>query len=226
MNEHERLRVDLGAYVLGQLDEESTARLEQHLDGCDRCTAELGELTPVAAALADLRVRPAASPGEPPAALGDRVVGAVEQAARAERRTSWARTAGIAGVAAAVALVLSLGVQSLTDDPTPTNPAVRTVPTEAVSVRDEAPGVRASAALVNHTWGVEVKLRASGFEDGGRYRVDVLGSDGDRFPAGEFVGTGTREMDCNLNSSVLRDQAAGFEVTDGDGRVVAASTFG
>ncbi len=223
MNEHERLRVDLGAYVLGQLDEESTARLEQHLDGCDRCTAELGELTPVAAALADLRVRPAASPGEPPPALGDRVLGAVEQAARAERRTSWARTAGIAGVAAAVALVLSFGVQSLTDDPTPTIPPV---PTEAVSVRDEAPGVRASAALVNHTWGVEVKLRARGFEAGDRYRVDVLGSGGRRYPAGEFVGTGAREMTCNLNSGVLRDRAAGFEVTDGDGRVVAASTFG
>ena len=223
MNEHERLRIDLGAYVLGQLDEESTARLEEHLDGCARCTAELGELTPVAAALEDLRVRPAASPGEPPPALADRVLGAVEQAARAERRTSWTRTAGIAGVAAALALVLSFGVQALRDDPTPTTPSV---PTEAVSVRDEAPGVQASAALVNHTWGVEVKLHASGFEAGGRYRVDVLGPDGDRYPAGEFVGTGSREMDCNLNSSVLRDEAAGFEVTDGDGRVVAASTFG
>lgn len=223
MNEHERLRVDLGAYVLGQLDEDAAARLERHLDGCASCTAELGELTPVAAALADLRVRPAPPAGDVPPALADRVVGAVEQAARAERRTSWTRTAGVAGVAAALALVVSLGVQALRDDPTPTTPPV---PTEAVGVREEAPGVQASAALVNHTWGVEVKLRASGFEDGGRYRVDVLGTGGRRYPAGEFVGTGAREMDCNLNSSVLRDQAAGFEVTDSDGTVVAASTFG
>lgn len=223
MTDHERLRVDLGAYVLGQLDEASTARLEQHLDGCAACTAELGELTPVAAALEDLRVRPAPTAGDAPPALADRVVGAVEQEARAERRTSWVRTAGVAGVAAALALVLSFGVQALREDPSPTTSAV---PTEAVVVRDEARGVRASAALVNHTWGVEVKLRARGFEDGGRYRVDVLGTGGRRYPAGEFVGTGSREMNCNLNSSVLRDRAAGFEVTDSTGRVVAASTFG
>lgn len=223
MTEHEELRVDLGAYVLGQLDPASSARLEAHLDGCAACTAELAGLTPVAAALEELRVRPAPAPGQAPPDLAARVVGAVEGAARRERRTSWARTAGVAGVAAALALVVSLGVQSLRDDPTPTTPAV---PTEAVSVRDEAPGIQASAALVDHTWGVEVKLHASGFEPGGRYRVDVLGTGGRRYPAGEFVGTGAREMDCNLNSSVLRDQAAGFEVTDDTGRVVAASTFG
>ena len=45
----------------------------------------------------------------------------------------------------------------------------------------------------------------------------VLGVDGKRYPAGGFVGTGAKEMDCNLNSSVLRDRASGFEVRDADG---------
>ena len=58
------------------------------------------------------------------------------------------------------------------------------------------PGVRATAGLVNHTWGVEVELHASGFDTGRRYRVAVLGPDGEPHPAGEFVGTGAREMDC------------------------------
>jgi co-chaperonin GroES (HSP10) len=40
------------------------------------------------------------------------------------------------------------------------------------------------------------------------------------------VGTGAREMDCHLNSSVLRTDAAGFEVRDAAGRVVATSAFG
>ena len=88
------------------------------------------------------------------------------------------------------------------------------------------PGVHASADLVDHTWGVEVKLTATGFDRGSRYRATVLGVDGRRYPAGGFVGTGTREMDCHLNSSVLRDRAAGFEIRDGDGAVVVSSAFG
>ena len=218
--EHEQLRVDLGAYVLGQLPPAETARLEAHLDGCASCTAELAELTPVAGALATLRGSPdRTAPDEPPAALGDRVVGAVGHAARDERRRGWARAAGIAAVAAAVAVVAALGVQRLVAEDAPA------VPTEAVGVVDRAPGVDATAALVAHTWGVEVKLHASGFAPGDRYRVAVLGTDGERYPAGEFVGTGAREMDCNLNSSVLRDRAAGFEVRDDTGRVVVTSTF-
>ena len=54
----------------------------------------------------------------------------------------------------------------------------------------------------------------------------MLGSGGRRYPAGEFVGTGAKEMDCNLNSSVLRDRASGFEVRDATGTVVVTSTFG
>ena len=108
-------------------------------------------------------------------------------------------------------------------EPAPTGP---TVPLEAVAVQVDDPGVHASADLVDHTWGVEVKLHATGFDRGGRYRATVLGVDGRRYPAGGFVGTGTREMDCNLNSSVLRDRAAGFEIRDGDGAVVVSSAFG
>ncbi len=51
-------------------------------------------------------------------------------------------------------------------------------------------------------------------------------STGSAIPAGEFVGTGAKEMDCNLNSSVLRDRASGFEVRDADGQVVVTSAFG
>jgi hypothetical protein len=100
------------------------------------------------------------------------------------------------------------------------------VPLEAVQVQTERPGLEATADLVNHTWGVEVKLHAAGFDRGGRYRVSVLGVDGKRFPAGEFVGTGDKDMECNLNSSVLRDRASGFEVRDAAGQVVVTSAFG
>ena len=196
--------------------------LEAHLDTCADCTAELGELTPVAAALRQRRDHPVPDESQaPPPDLGDRVVAAVTRTAFDERRRSWVRAASLAGAAAVVAVVTTVAVQSMNEsDPAPG------VPLEAVQVQTDEPGLQATADLVNHTWGVEVKLHAQGFDRGGRYRVAVLGVDGKRYPAGEFVGTGAKEMDCNLNSSVLRERASGFEVRDTRGQVVVTSAFG
>ena len=131
------------------------------------------------------------------------------------------RAVSLTAAAAVIAVVATLAAQSLNGSEQQPG-----VPLEAVEVQTERPGLEATADLVNHTWGVEVKLHAAGFDRGGRYRVSVLGPDGKRFPAGEFVGTGDKDMDCNLNSSVLRDRASGFEVRDADGQVVVTSVFG
>jgi hypothetical protein len=70
---------------------------------------------------------------------------------------------------------------------------------------------------------VEVKLTGTGFTAGEVYRVAVTDDDGREVPAGEFLGVGANELRCNLNSSVLRDDAVSFEVVDADGDVVARS---
>ncbi len=221
---HHELRMSLGTYVLGQLPADETASLEAHLDGCPECTAELAELTPVATALAQMRRGPAAAGTlAPPPELGDLVVAAVSDVARTESRRPWLRAAFLAGAAAAIVLATTVVVQTMTGGTPGPGPVV---PLEAVEVQTEQPGLAASADLVNHTWGVEVKLSARGFDSGGRYRVAVLGVDGKRYPAGGFVGTGAKEMDCNLNSSLLRESASGFEVRDATGTVVVSSTFG
>lgn len=212
--DHEAVRVLVGPYLLGQLDAEATGVLEGHLDTCAACRTDLAELTPVAGALAGVRGR-APVLAEPPADLLDRV-GAAVAAERRSPRGTW-RTVGVAAAAAAVAVALTLTGVRLTEPPP--------VPLEAVPVAVEASGVTASADVVPHTWGVEVRLSASGFAAGDRYRVVVLGEDGRTYPAGEFVGTGARPMVCNLNSSVLRADAAGFEVLDAAGTVLAQSTF-
>jgi len=221
--EHRRLRESLGAYVLGQLPPDEAARVEAHLDTCEACRIEHAELLPVAAALSDLRQSQQSSGRELPEAppgLGDRVVAAVEGEQRRTARSRWTRTGAVAGIAAASAAVVTvLGLRLAEPEPGPQ------VPLEAVQVTETSPRVQASADLVAHTWGVEVKLRATGFERGRRYVVSVLGKDGGRYPAGEFVGTGGREMTCNLNSSVLRDRARGFVVRDRSGGVVLASRF-
>ncbi len=220
--QHHELRMSLGAYVLGQLSPDEAAALEVHLDGCRGCTSELAELTPVASALSQMRRGPGPdASAAPPPELGDRVVAAVSGVARGEHRRPWLAAAVLTAAAAAVALVTAVGVGVLREsDPAPG------VPLESVQVQTGQPGLQASADLVDHTWGIEVKLTASGFDRGARYRVAVLGVDGTRYPAGGFVGTGTRQMDCNLNSSVLRERASGFEVRDAGGEVVVSSVFG
>lgn len=224
MTEHETLRTSLGAYVLGGLPEDEAVALEAHLAGCAGCRAELDELVGPARLLAELRDGAPAEPEPPrvPAGLQDRVVTAVAAEHGRERRTAWRRRASlaaVAGAAAAAVAVAGLVVVRPGDDAAPA------VPLEDVTVAVGAAGLRADAELVDHTWGVEVLLTASGFEQGRRYAVVVVGTDGRRHPAGGFVGTGEREMLCRLNSPVLRAAASGFEVRDRSGRVVARSSF-
>ncbi|MBC8092422.1 MAG: hypothetical protein H7Y15_10880 [Pseudonocardia sp.] len=104
----------------------------------------------------------------------------------------------------------------------PRSPAV---PLETVAVREAVPTVDATAQLVPHTWGTEIKLVGSGFEEGDVYTVSVTAVGGRRVGAGEFLGTGDAEMRCNLNSSVLRPDATGFQVLAADGTVVIESVF-
>ena len=156
-----------------------------------------------------------------PPHLEDRVVHSVRAAALTERRPTWLRSAALLVAGAAAASAVLAATVGFDDD----TGAVPAVPLEAVEVLPRAPGVAAEGDLVAHTWGVEVKLTATGFDEGDRYRVLVLGEDGRTYPAGGFVGTGTAEMRCNLNSTVLRDSASGFEVRDAQGRVVATSSF-
>ncbi|MGY1787717.1 zf-HC2 domain-containing protein [Geodermatophilus sp. SYSU D00698] len=221
-DEHRELRELLGAYALGALGPAERDRVRAHLDGCPGCRAELAEIEPLAARLA--RVDPDAldATPTPPPDLGARVLGRIAEEERRRvlplrragtRRRVLAATA-VAGVAAAGGAVGWL-VRPVPDPP----------PLEPVAVQAVAPGVQARADLVPHTWGVEVKLTGTGFEDGEVYRVAVTDDAGREVPAGEFLGVGGVELRCNLNSSVLRADAVGFEVVDADGDVVVRSDF-
>lgn len=223
--DHEKLRHDLGAHLLGALSPEESAAVEAHLATCAGCRAERDDLLPAVGGLGELKaaspsVAPAAEPA--PAGLDALVLGGLEREQARERRLAWVRRGGLAAVAgAAAATVLVAGLAVTRDEPVP----VVGPPTEQVEVASYDDDVTADAALVNHTWGVEVKLTATGFDDGRAYQVVVVGTDGERYPAGAFVGTGSREMLCNLNSAVLRPDAGGFEVRTQRGDVVVSSTF-
>ena len=221
-DEHRELREMLGAYALGHLEGPERDRLRAHLDGCAACRAELADIAPLAWRLLPVDADALDDTPTPPPGLGATVLARVAEEERrrvvpmrrALVRRRVAAAAAVAGIAAAGGTVGWL-VRPVPDPP----------PLEPVAVEAVAPGVQATADLVPHTWGVEVKLTGTGFADGEVYRVAVTDDDGRAVPAGEFVGVGATEMRCNLNSSVLRDDAVAFEVVDADGDLVVRSEF-
>ncbi|MGQ0776320.1 MAG: anti-sigma factor family protein [Pseudonocardiales bacterium] len=221
--EHRALREQLGAYALGQLTGEESRAVQAHLQTCADCRAEVDALVPVAAALRTvdpdwLEETPPAPPPLSPAVLREvrsgRRGSTAPEVGRSRRALLLTAAAGVATVAAAGGIGYRVGAGTMT-------PPVG----EPTSVRAMTPQIRATANLVAHTWGMEVKLTATGFAPGEAYRVSVTDRAGRTVNAGEFIGTGDAEMRCNLNSSVLRADAASFQVRDPAGDVVLTAAL-
>ncbi|MPQ96340.1 anti-sigma factor [Modestobacter sp. I12A-02628] len=219
---HRAVREQLGVYALGHGTDDERAAVRAHLDGCAGCRAEVAALSPLAARLADVDPdRIDEDPPVPPelgaavlariAAQGPRPVDLAE---RRRRRTRLAGAAAAVGIAAA-----AFGVGWIARPGPPQGPLEQV----AVQVADD--DISATADIVPHTWGVEVKLSGAGFTAGEVYRLVVEETDGDAVTGGAFLGVGPGQLDCNMSSSVLRQDAAGFQVLDASGEVVLSSVF-
>lgn len=217
--DHRRLRERLGVHALGHGTPAERAELGAHLDGCPSCRAELAELAPLAGRLAGVDPAHLDSDPAPPPWLGQAVLAriAAEERSRPAPVVPLHRRRLVAAAAAVGVAAAGFGVGWLV------RPVPAPEPLEAVAVEVAAPDLVASADVVPHTWGMEVQLTGSGFTAGAVYRVLVTEEDGDEVPAGEFLGVGPGELHCNLNSAVLRQDAAGFRVLDAAGQVVLTS---
>jgi anti-sigma-K factor RskA len=123
MSDHTRHQDDVGAYLLGALNDLERQAFERHLRGCDECQEELARLRPAADAL----------PGsvqqfEPPARLKASLMEVVEREARAQQPEPERRRPRLrffmrpAFVAAAllIGVVVGFGVAQLGGDETRT----------------------------------------------------------------------------------------------------------
>src|SRR4051794_26745465 len=133
MTDHARYRDDVGAYLVGALNDLERQAFERHLRGCADCRDDLDRLRPAADAL----------PGsvtqlDPPPGLKQRLMAEVEADARvaAPRPARW-RPARLAAVAAVVlvGLVVAFGVAQLGGD------AARTVDATVAKAMPRAGGV-------------------------------------------------------------------------------------
>ena len=135
-------------------------------------------------------------------------------------RRAWLMTAAAAAVGAVGGAVVAGGGD---DEPT----AIASPPTEPLSFSDSAAVIAGSTVAgktINHTWGVELLLDATGFPIGSRFVVEYIGRDATVTGAGGFVGS-AKAIQCRCNGVVLRDEIAAIEIRDADDRLVSRADF-
>lgn len=216
---HRDVRDLLGAYALDMLEPGRRAAVSAHLDGCAACRAELDFVAPA------VEILPLADPDRvsalpvPPPELGERILAGV-RGQGPPRGRAWRIRRTVAACVAVLLVGFGAGAAAghAAFAPGP-------VPLEGVATTVHGGGMTAEADLVPHTWGVEIRLTGTGFTAGRTFRATLFDEAGTAYPAGEFVGVGEERMVCNLNSSLLRQDAVGFEITDESGEAVVSSSF-
>jgi Putative zinc-finger len=206
--EHNRYREQIGAFLLGVLDEGERTAMQTHLSSCPVCQAEVRALKPVVAALADAAPDRIDEDPLPPEDLEEStlapILGEIHRARRRRRRLGWS------ALAAAAICVVAIGLAGFT---WLLEPAVALEPL-SFSV---APGMEVEGHLIKHDGGTEIRLAVSGLRDGQTYRVTLVSEDGERVNSGTFIGIGDKPLRCTLNAAMLREDADRLEVRTSGG---------
>ena len=213
----ENWREAMVMHVFGDLSNEEETGLLAHLEGCSECqviaeeiagTIEiLGYVDPVAVELT------AAVPPE----LFDRVLGDLHGAGVVQRRRRRLRAVALAGSGAVAASLIVVGV--LTAHPA-TSPVQRTVALRGAST------VRASAVLIDETWGTRVDLHENGLPGGHVYTVTMKTSSGTWWTAGTYRTVAGQPVNATMACAVTLGKITGIRVLNGAGETVLTSYGG
>jgi hypothetical protein len=215
--EHHRYLQQIGAFLLGKLDGEERTAMQTHLISCPVCQAEVRELEPVVAALAQAAPDRIGGDTWPPEDLEELtlapILREIHSARRRRRRSRWS------ALAAAAICVVVIGLAGVS---WPLEPALSLEShlQERLSFYGEARGVDVEGNLMAHSWGTEIKLVVSGTRDGQTHRITLLREDGERVNAGTFIGIGDKPLSLHLNAALLREDAARMEVRTPGGELV------
>ena len=127
------------------------------------------------------------------------------------------RRALLLGTAAAAAGAIGGAVvtNAVDDDPSPTSgPPME--PVTWASTSTTPAGSTVAGRLINHTWGVELLLDATGLPVGTTYRVAYIPASGNSIDAGGFVGA-ELPIHCRCNGPLLRTDLRAIEIRATDG---------
>ena|SRR4051794_36616217 len=154
------LRMLLGAYVLGSLDDDEAARVREHLRDCPACAAEYARLAPLPGLLT--LAAPAARAAEEPLspALEERLLDAVAAEPPRGPHRSWKlprwRPLAVAAVVAASVAFAVIGIATRDGGPPSYGPEIPLTATAAPQ------GAHAYAELRSTSGGTTVLLHVSG----------------------------------------------------------------
>ena len=207
--EHHRYPKQIGAFLLGVLDEGERKAMQRHLSSCHVCQAEVRALEPVVGALAYAAPDRIDEDPLPPEDLEEStlapILGEIHSARRRRRRLGWS------ALAAAAICVIVIGLAGFT---WLLEPAVAMEPL----LFSVAPGMEVEGHLIKHDWGTEIRLVVSGSRNGQTYRVTLVSKDGERVNAGTFIGIGDKPLRCTFNAALLREDADRLEVRTSGGQ--------
>ncbi len=205
--ERHRYQEQIGAFLLGKLDGLERAAMQTHLNSCPVCQAEVRELEPVVAALADAAPDRIDEEPWPPGDLEEStlapILGKSHRARRRGRRFRWSAVAAAAAICAVV-----MGLAGLAGFTWHLEPAVALEPLKFTVARD----MEVEGHLIAHNSGTEIRLVVSGLRDGQTYRVTLISEDGERINSGTFIGTGDKAVRGTFNAALLREDADRLEV--------------
>jgi hypothetical protein len=158
---------DVGAYVLGLLDEEAMSRFEEHMLTCERCAAEADELISLPPLLQPL-MSPDGAESEPPAVampspalLPGLLADVAADRSRQKRRRLLALAAAVTLIVAGPIVGLAIGHQGTASKTDSVATALMMVG-EQHAATDQATGISARVGLEQRDWGTHVALQLSG----------------------------------------------------------------
>lgn len=215
-NDCREWRESLGAYALGQLDDEERIGLEAHLEGCPACRAELASLEPVVAMLPHADPARFGPAPQPPPELGARIAATIDGERRAVQRRRRRRAFGgfaLGGATAAVAVALLLLVVMPGGG--------GGVPEQQVRFTALPRGVTIDATLQPHAYGTEIHMYVHGVPSGTLCKVSLHGPKGTVYPAGTFRYRWGDDSDAVLSSALDLSRTRAIEVDAGNRTFVA-----
>ncbi|WP_405580847.1 anti-sigma factor family protein [Streptomyces sp. NBC_01190] len=218
---------DVGAYLLGALEDAEMTRFEEHLAECEECGTQLDELMGVVPVLEELRADGIGVVEPPGDALLQRLLAQVggERRARGRRRLA----------AVAVAAVLVVGGPTIavlaTDDGggghTKTT-ATATFAADQHRGSDPATGASAVVGITDKGWGSMVDLRLSGVRGPLTCSLLAIGRNGAKQTVATwsvpYEGYGTdahpRPLTVHGAAGLHKDDISHFEVQDSTGKLL------
>jgi anti-sigma factor RsiW len=220
--------VDVGAYLLGALDDAEMTRFEEHLAGCESCGRQLDELSGLLPILAEVRADGVAF-AEPPS--GDELLHRLLREVSGERGARKRRR--LVAVAAAAVLVIGGPAVAVvaTDNGGGGRPvAASTFAAEQHSASSVATGAKATVGVADRGWGTAVDLKLSGVSGPLTCSLVAIGRDGSRQTVATWsvpaLGYGTdaqpRPLTVHGAAGLHKDGISHFDVRTTDGKLLVS----